>query len=342
VRGDEIVDVAHEALIRSWKLLRGWLDEDRDVKAKQDKLEKRAEDWQQSGQSKAYLLPKQLLKDAKALIQSQKKNGNLTLKNFVLDFVKASEQKQKKDRLKLGSIIFVPIIGTLVIVHKIQVAQNFKILSSKNCNLGAKEQINVKSDIRGASDYLWKTGYGRQLTGIQICRENLPMIDLSDSNLSDSKLQKTNLNGANLQRTKLTNSDLRGANIVDAKLMYTYMKDAQMDNIQLQISNLTRANFVGATLKNAGLQGADLTRADFTGSDLTNTDFSNANLTGTDFSNANLTDTIFIESQGLSIEQLKKAKTVCGAKFPPAILVNMQEFSKVNQNCKVNTNNKNR
>jgi hypothetical protein len=110
VRGDEIVDVAHEALIRSWKLLRGWLDEDRDVKAKQDKLEKRAEDWQQSGQSKAYLLPKQLLKDAKALIQSQKKNGNLTLKHFVLDFVKASEKRQNSDQLKFISI-FIGSIG---------------------------------------------------------------------------------------------------------------------------------------------------------------------------------------------------------------------------------------
>jgi uncharacterized protein YjbI with pentapeptide repeats len=289
VRGDEIVDVAHEALIRSWKLLRGWLDEDRDVKAKQDKLEKRAEDWQQSGQSKAYLLPKQLLKDAKALIQSQKKNGNLTLKHFVLDFVKASEKRQNSDQLKFISIfIILPVLGTITIVHKTLVDRSQEILRSKNCSLNT---INTKGDIRSSLQYLWWTGHKLDLVGIQACEESLHNINLSGANLSDSNLQGVNLISADLHLVFLTGANLR---------------DAEMAGVDLSRSILRNANLEGARLQGANLEGA--------------------RLQGANLQNADLTDVNLIGVKGLSADQLKKAKTICRAKIPQNLIINTIEI----------------
>jgi uncharacterized protein YjbI with pentapeptide repeats len=217
VSGDAIVDVAHEALIRGWSKLQDWLNENREVEVKQRKLEERAEEWQRSGQSKAYLLSNQLLKESKKLIQSQKKSGNLTLKNFVLDFVKASEKKQKNDRFTLGSIILVPIIGTIFIVHNLQVDQAFKVLRSQNCDLESNKQTNTNGNARKALEYLWITG-NKDVVGIQICGDSLPNINLSGLDLSRSNLRNANLNGAILQKTFLVGADLRYIGLVDGDL----------------------------------------------------------------------------------------------------------------------------
>ena len=71
VSGDAIVDVAHEALIRGWKLLRGWLDEDRQNLRQQRWIEDRAIEWQGSGKAKEFLLLGRQLKDAGKSQQQQ-------------------------------------------------------------------------------------------------------------------------------------------------------------------------------------------------------------------------------------------------------------------------------
>ena len=52
------VDVAHEALIRNWILLRQWLDECREQLRQKRKIEDAAQDWQASGKKTDYLLSK--------------------------------------------------------------------------------------------------------------------------------------------------------------------------------------------------------------------------------------------------------------------------------------------
>jgi uncharacterized protein YjbI with pentapeptide repeats len=315
VSGDAIVDVAHEALIRGWRLLRGWLDEDRDVEAKQRKLEERAEDWQRSGQLKAYLLRDQLLKDAKSLIQSQQKSGNLTLKNFVLNFVKASEKKQNSDQLRIGSIIFVPIIGTISIVHNIQVDQAFKVLRSQNCDLESNKQTNTNGNARKALEYLWMTG-NKDVVGIQICGESLPNINLSGLDLSRSNLRNANLNRAILQKTFLVGADLRYIGLVDGDLRGIYLRGANLSFARLQSAKLQNSKLISTNLTGANLTGANLTGANLTG----------ANLQGADLTNADLTD-----SQGLSIEQIKTTKSICGSKISTKIIGNLEAIDKCNK-----------
>ncbi len=67
----EMVDVAHEALIRNWSLLRGWLEESREVLRRQRRIEQAAQEWNQAGQpvSGDYLLHGLRLRDAEDFLK---------------------------------------------------------------------------------------------------------------------------------------------------------------------------------------------------------------------------------------------------------------------------------
>ncbi|NJR67118.1 MAG: hypothetical protein HC772_20280, partial [Leptolyngbyaceae cyanobacterium CRU_2_3] len=62
----EIVDVAHETLIRNWPLLRSWLEESRDILRRLRRIEQAAQEWDSAGQSLVgeYLLHGLRLRDA--------------------------------------------------------------------------------------------------------------------------------------------------------------------------------------------------------------------------------------------------------------------------------------
>jgi hypothetical protein len=61
-----VVDVAHEALIRHWLLLRKWLDENRDRLREKRKIEAAAQEWRNFSKGKDYLFKGGQLKKAKA------------------------------------------------------------------------------------------------------------------------------------------------------------------------------------------------------------------------------------------------------------------------------------
>jgi len=53
--GAAVVDVAHEALIRGWPELRGWIDEDRELLVDHRRLAEAAAEWERSGREEAFL-----------------------------------------------------------------------------------------------------------------------------------------------------------------------------------------------------------------------------------------------------------------------------------------------
>ncbi len=55
LNGKEFVEVAHEALIRSWPRLQAWLDEDREAISIHRRLTEAAEEWSQHNQDDSYL-----------------------------------------------------------------------------------------------------------------------------------------------------------------------------------------------------------------------------------------------------------------------------------------------
>jgi conflict system STAND superfamily ATPase len=55
--GEETVEVAHEALIRGWQRLRGWVDQDRDFLRTRDRIAAQARLWENERRSPDRLLP---------------------------------------------------------------------------------------------------------------------------------------------------------------------------------------------------------------------------------------------------------------------------------------------
>ncbi|MBP0006412.1 MAG: hypothetical protein J7642_22290 [Cyanobacteria bacterium SBC] len=58
---DDRFEIAHESLIRYWKDLRDWLDEERGNMLQRLRLTDRAEEWQENGKDKSFLLPASVL-----------------------------------------------------------------------------------------------------------------------------------------------------------------------------------------------------------------------------------------------------------------------------------------
>ncbi len=53
--GEELIDVAHEALIRGWVRLRGWIEEDRAALRVHRQLTVAADEWEQNNRDQSYL-----------------------------------------------------------------------------------------------------------------------------------------------------------------------------------------------------------------------------------------------------------------------------------------------
>lgn len=85
-QNNEIVDVAHEALIRSWPRLRGWIDEDRDALRTHRRLTEAASEWEGNTRDESYLYRGARLATAEEWV---KKHGK-EMSNLECEFLEAS------------------------------------------------------------------------------------------------------------------------------------------------------------------------------------------------------------------------------------------------------------
>ena len=123
-------------------------------------------------------------------------------------------------------------------------------------------------------------------------------------------LRGANLSGSNLSGANLRGSDLRGANLIGAYLHKTDLEGA----------NLRHGNLKGANLRHANLQHANLEEA--------NLSFTNpwgANLTGANLEGAKLVWIALRGAEGLTIEQLSRAKTLYTAALDPELMEQVKE-----------------
>ncbi|MBD2178424.1 pentapeptide repeat-containing protein [Pseudanabaena sp. FACHB-1998] len=324
----EMVEIAHEALINNWEELRAWLDKNSLLKLQRDEIHKAAVKWKsiERSKSKDYLLQGRVLRDALEFQKSLKDNPDIFLSNTAKEFLQASIQKQRNNIFKaIGIFLIFPAIITIAAIPSIlRLIENVQVDRAKK--IAFADDCDPSPNTREALEYLIKKGYKLELAGIRLCNENIPNIDLSGSDLSGSDLRNANLGGANLKKTFLINAKLQGAKLMESDLSGAFLRKAQMQESQLQLTvlkgaNLPSANLQKARLEEADLSGADLSDADLSGATLSNTDLSGSNLSGTKFSNAILINTVIIDSKGISIQQLNKARKICGTKLSSQFLV---------------------
>jgi len=98
--GRATAQVAHEALIRSWKRLAGWVNEDRQFLLWRQRLAARVADWQEAGCDDGALLPRALLGEARAW--RERRAGDLSASEA--SFIHASEELEQRELERWRSV----------------------------------------------------------------------------------------------------------------------------------------------------------------------------------------------------------------------------------------------
>ncbi|MEH1976752.1 MAG: pentapeptide repeat-containing protein [Nostoc sp.] len=338
-----VVDVAHEALIRHWLLLRKWIEESRDILRQKRKIEAVAVEWRDRGWVKDYLFQGKRLKEVENFHKQQ--TENLRLSDLAIEFMQASVRQRWNNRFQLIAFFLIIPLGLLgtAIEKQNRIGKLWQIFYT------AKE----RSDINESTTALYSLIYaGESLANKNFRDTNLSYFDLSGvilrySDLRYSDLRYSNLSRANLSYAKLNSADLSRANLNLAYLSDANLSAATLSNADLNRANLNRANlrdanlrgayldsanFSHADLRGAKLSGANLSYADLPCANLNSANLSDANLSGANFNSANLSDANLsganLRSAYLSGANLRYAKNLTPEQVKSA---NSWEYAEYNK-----------
>jgi Uncharacterized low-complexity proteins len=155
---------------------------------------------------------------------------------------------------------------------------------------------------------------------------NLREADFEGANLQGVNLKCTYLEGANFRKANLQEANLEDANLqeaifFDANLQDTFLAGVYLRGAFLTDANLQRANLAGADFRKAFLYNTNLQDAYLGVTDFERAQLGGANLEGADFIGANL-----INANGLTVDQLSKAKTLCSAQIDEDLLIPLKEM----------------
>ncbi len=87
-----VVDVAHEALIRSWPELRGWLEESRDLLRAHRRLTEAASEWDRNGRDEGFLY-------RRAALAAWEARSADALNDLERGFLEASREREARERV---------------------------------------------------------------------------------------------------------------------------------------------------------------------------------------------------------------------------------------------------
>ncbi|MEH1773876.1 nSTAND1 domain-containing NTPase [Nostoc sp.] len=257
-----VVDVAHEALIRHWLLLRKWIEESRDILRQKRKIEAAALEWRDKGKAKDYLFQGKRLIEAKVFQKEQAES--LRLSNQAEEFIQASSRQKRNNSLQfIGFSLILPLIFLIYVTPRAIKQTEINLLWQNLDSAKGKEYSQARIQ---ALEKLVKAGES-------LASRDFSSINLSSADLRSAKLSNAKLGGVNLYSANLSNADLRGINLNSANLSSTDFRGANFTS-----ADLRGANFTGADLRNANLTSADLWRVNLSSTNLSNANLSSANL----------------------------------------------------------------
>ncbi|MEI2577242.1 nSTAND1 domain-containing NTPase [Scytonema sp. PRP1] len=301
-----VVDVAHEALIRHWSLLRQSVEDSRDMLRQKRKIEAAAVEWRDKGKSRDYLLQSKQLNEAIAFQKEQ--TANIGLSDLACDFIQESIRYKRNNRLKVISFSFIPLTA-LVVYLGVVVEKHIRIKRHWDTVEAARGQIKSSERIQALQE-LVKAGVplsNIRLDHADLRNANLIGADFKSANLSDADLRNTNLSRANLNSADLSNANLSNANLSNANLSNAKLFQANLIRADLRVADLRRANLRNADLRDADLRDADLSNAKLFLAKLFQANLSSADLSNANLSNADLRDAD-LRDANLSSADLRNAK----------------------------------
>ena len=153
--------------------------------------------------------------------------------------------------------------------------------------------------------------------------------EIHEINLVNCHLSKTNLNYVNLKDSNLNSADLNNSFLIETNLSNTRLNQTNLENSNLNQANMTGAYANGANFKDAyliktNLQGAFLIKTNFVNAFLMEADLRGSYVTGADFDDASLYKADLREVKGLTIDQLRKAKTLYLARFDEEVMIQLK------------------
>lgn len=113
--GDDTVEVVHEALIRHWGKMRGWLASDRDFRSWQERLRGSLAQWQANDHEEGGLLRGAALAVARAQLQERQEDlGNIE-QDFIAASAAAEDEARRRERRR-QRLLFSGLAGGLALV----------------------------------------------------------------------------------------------------------------------------------------------------------------------------------------------------------------------------------
>ena len=150
-------------------------------------------------------------------------------------------------------------------------------------------------------------------------RHGITKIDLVGTYLTKTNLSKVDLREANMNTANASNSVMIEAVLTDARLNQTNFENGNLNQTDFRKTFASGANFKDAFLIKANFEGAFLIKTNFSNGYLMEANLRNCALTEANFENANLYKADFRGADGLTLEQLSKAKSLYLAEFDPEI-----------------------
>jgi len=147
---------------------------------------------------------------------------------------------------------------------------------------------------------------------LNLCQADLSGLDFSGANLTDADLSTTRLVGTNFSGADLNGVRLDGAYIQDSNFAGTNLKGASLRRVEITGSRFVDADLEAALFQDTKIQLSDFTRvrldkAKFWRVDLSDLMMQNANLTGADFIRSSF-EKIDFTGADLSQADLRQAK----------------------------------
>lgn len=335
-----VVDVAHEALIRHWLLLRTWLDENRDKLKQKRKIEAAAQEWLDAGKGKDYLL--RGLRRAEAEDFQEKNADSFPLSYLAEDFIFESKVNRSGERIEnfhisnstiKSNVIFEDVhIDNLFFNDDNLTEANFVQFNTNNTyfndnNIAQATFINTNSinvyftecNLAGIvligssliNSYIQDDSTNSfQNMQVNLSRCDLRNINLSGCDLCGIVLSQANLSNANLCEINLSGTDLNGSDLSEANLNKANLSGTNLSQVNFSKANLSYANLCGANFDNSNLSAANLNQAKLIGARL-----NAANLQSSELNDADIMACDFIGAINLTPKQVKVAKNWEYAKY---------------------------
>jgi WD40 repeat protein len=114
-RGDEIVDVSHEALIRGWPRLREWIEEDREGLRTHRRLTEATNEWEENNRDESYLHRGTRLAEAEEWAEAHVNDMNPLEREFLEASVEAREARRIATRRRVQRVIAGLVTGLVTI-----------------------------------------------------------------------------------------------------------------------------------------------------------------------------------------------------------------------------------